>query len=82
MYAYFFAKPLQGEMFWQLRAMIQGIPENTLNVDMSCPRDIAKVAQQDYIGQNGRQTRGTATARTDSRGGACMDTCGSPCTDT
>ena len=45
-----FTKPLQGAIFRILRAMIQGIPESTRDVDMRCTTDMAKVTPQDCIG--------------------------------
>ena len=74
MYADFFTKPLQGSMLWRLRDMIQGIPKSTPNVDMICPRSMAKFTSQDCSEHNNIQTHGTATA--------IMDSCRIPCTDT
>ena len=61
--------------------MIQGIHESTPDANMICPRAISKVTSQDYVGQNDRQTRGTATTNTDTHGGTCTDDRGSLCTD-
>ena len=53
--------------------MIQRIHKRTPDVDMSCPRAMAKVTPQECVGQKNRQTCGTETVITDA--------CTSPCTD-
>ena len=62
--------------------MIQGIPEITPDVDMICPRAMAKVVSQEYVVQSYRQTRGTSTAITDAQGGTFTDALGSMCKNT
>ena len=62
--------------------MIQGIPESTPYVNMSCPRDIDKVTSHECVGKNYIQTRGTATTSTDAWGGMCNNSLKSPCIDT
>ena len=74
-YADLFTTPLQGATFSQFRAMIQGITKSTPDVDMICPRAMAKVTLQEYVVQNDKYTRGTATARTDACGVTCTDAC-------
>ena len=68
-----FTKPLQGATLLRFQAMIQGTPDTTRDVDMSCPRAMEKVPSHECVGQNNRQTRETATASMDSHGGMCTD---------
>ena len=89
MFTDFFTKPLQGATFLQLRAMIRVIPVITPDVDMSCPRAMAKATPQDCVRKNYKQTHKTSTARTGVHGSTftgvcrstCMDVCGSMFTD-
>ena len=82
MYADFFTNSLQGAMFRKFRAMIQGIPNSTLDVYVICPRAMAKVTSQDCVGQNYIQTNIISTASTDAVEGTCTDSHGSLCMDT
>ena len=54
MYAYLFTKPLQGGKFQRLQYMIQGIPESTPDVDMSCPRYMAKFNSKECVWHNNK----------------------------
>ena len=82
MYTDFFTNQIQGATFWRFWDMIQGIPESTSGVDMSCPRATAKVTSQECVGYNNRHTRRTDTASTDDRRGTLTDAHGILCMDT
>ena len=73
MFADFFTKPLQREMFWRFWDMIQGVPQSTLYVKIIYPRTTAKVNSQECFGKNGKQTHRTSTARTVFHGSTHMD---------
>ena len=49
-YKDFFTKPLQVERLLRLRDNIQGIPRNTPDVDLICPRALAKFISQECHG--------------------------------
>ena len=80
-FADFFTNPLQGATFRRFWAMMQGITNITPDVYMGCPRAMAKVTSQDFVGKNDRQTFQTASASTDARGGTCTDARRSTCAD-
>ena len=82
MYADFFTKPIQGATFQRFQAMIQGIPESTLDVYTSFPIAMPKVTSQECVSQKSRQTQGTSTTSTDGHGETCTHALARLLTDT